>query len=165
MSNQSILCLVVKRTVVKRQRVFHLIQRNFKTNRYLALQTLEQKNVSWENAKPVSEIPSPPKLPLIGHANLMLKNKNQMHVLHDELRQKYGNIVKFSMIGRDVIYIYGPEETRVLYANEGPNPVALGMKQMEFHRYTNTFIHYYMTTQGNENLQFISCLLSMDILN
>ena len=79
----------------------------------------EQQSTALENARPFNEIPSPPKQWITGHLNLFLKNMKIQHKFHNEMRKKYGNIVRFSILGRNIVALYGPEEGSTMYANEG----------------------------------------------
>ena len=124
----------------KGQGVLYLITRNYITSNHLLQQAQTQKLSEWQNAKPMSEIPSPPKQPLIGHLSLMTKNAKSLHIFHDELRKKYGNIVLLSVPGRDLVCIYGPEEARVLFSNDGKNPLQGGFEPITFYRYDNFYI-------------------------
>ena len=44
--------------------------------------------------EPYNEIPSPPKLPLIGHLPLLMKGRDRLDKLFEDLRVEYGDIFK-----------------------------------------------------------------------
>ena len=91
--------------------------------------------LAWRSAKPFELIPAPPKQPLIGHMQLLIKGMNSQHKLHKEMQEKYGDIVQFSIPGQKVVCLYGPERGKEMYANEGKYPVVGGFENIEFIRY------------------------------
>ena len=84
--------------------------------------------------KTLDDIPSPPAQPFIGHLGLMFKNIRSQHKFHEELRKQYGNIVVLSIPGTKLVAVYGPEEGKAMYANEGKYPVIGGFEVSEFFR-------------------------------
>ena len=91
--------------------------------------------LAWQTAKPFELIPAPPKQPLIGHMQILIKGVNSQHKLHKEMQEKYGDIVQFSIPGQKVVCLYGPETGKEMYANEGKYPVVGGFENFEFIRY------------------------------
>ena len=89
---------------------------------------------AYQNAKPMSEIPSPPKQMIIGHLGLIAQNAKSLHIFHDELRKKYGNIVLLSIPGCDMVYVYDPELTRTLFSKEGKSPHSPPLEMIEWYR-------------------------------
>ena len=87
-----------------------------------------------QNAKPFREIPSPPKQWITGHAPLFVKNMKMQHKFHNEMRKTYGNIVRFSVLGRNIVALYGPEEGSTMYGNEGRYPFHPGFENFAFFR-------------------------------
>ena len=118
----------------KKQGLALLLSKNFsESNRCRGLCQAETLT-AWESAKPLSEIPSPPKQMFFGHANLLSKNMKTMHKFHEELHKKYGNIVLLKVPGRNIICIYDPEDARVVYGNDGRTPDLAGFEAFEFYR-------------------------------
>ena len=111
------------------------VLRNLVTSHTLAQQDQVQQPTAWESAKPMHEIPSPPKQPIIGHLTLVSKHIKCQHKLHSEMHKKYGNIVRYSILGEQMVALYGPEEISTMYANDGKYPVIGGFENFEFLRY------------------------------
>ena len=87
-----------------------------------------------KDARPHDEIPSPPKQMFLGHINLLAKNMKIPHIFHEEMRKKYGNIVRFSIPGDRLVFVYGPEQGREMYSSEGKYPMIGGFENHEFFR-------------------------------
>ena len=87
-----------------------------------------------KDARPYDEIPSPPKQMLLGHINLLAKNMKIPHIFHEEMRKKYGNIVRFTIPGDRLVFVYGPEQGREMYSSEGKYPMIGGFENHEFFR-------------------------------
>ena len=85
--------------------------------------------------KSLDDIPSPPAQPFIGHLGLMFEHIRSQHKFHEELRKQYGNIVVLSIPGTKLVAVYGPEEGKAMYANEGKYPVIGGFEVSEFFRF------------------------------
>ena len=100
------------------------------------LRTRWQKEppIEWKHAKPMTEIPSPPKQMFIGHLRLIMKNIKSLHTLHDTLRKKYGNIVLLKVPGRYIVCIYDPDDSRLLYINDGKTPSNPGFEPIAIYR-------------------------------
>ena len=82
----------------------------------------------------MTEIPSPPKQMFIGHLRLIMKNIKSLHTLHDTLRKKYGNIVLLKVPGRYIVCIYDPDDSRLLYINDGKTPSNPGFEPIATYR-------------------------------
>ena len=93
-----------------------------------------QHSVSWENAKPIHDIPSPPKQLIMGNMGVFIKNLRTQHKIHEEMRKTYGNMVYLSGLGQNIVCLYGPEEVSTMYANDGKYPVFGGFENFEFLR-------------------------------
>ena len=104
------------------------------TNNSVAEPSHSQHSVSWENAKPIHDIPSPPKQLFMGNVGILLKNMRRQHKIHEEMRKKYGNMVYLSGLGQNIVCLYGPEEISAMYANDGKYPVLGGFENFEFLR-------------------------------
>ena len=87
-----------------------------------------------KDARPHDEIPSPPKQMFLGHINLLAKNMKIPHIFHEEMRKKYGDIVRFSIPGDRLVFVYGPEQGREMYSSEGKYPMIGGFENHEFFR-------------------------------
>ena len=87
-----------------------------------------------KDARPHDEIPSPPKQMFLGHINLLAKNMKIPHIFHEEMRKKYGNIVRFTIPGDRLVFVYGPEQGREMYSSEGKYPMIGGFENHEFFR-------------------------------
>ena len=120
----------------KKERLVYLLARNISnSNKFSGLRQVEAETLTgWQSAKPLSEIPSPPKQMFFGHANLLTKNWTTAHKLYEELRQKYGNIVLLRVPGRNMILIFDPDDSRALYGNDGRTPHMAGFEPLEFYR-------------------------------
>ena len=130
------------------QKLIYSLKRNYETSRHFLQQAGTQETSAWKNAKPMSEIPSPPRQPLIGHLSLQAKNAQSLHKFHDQLRKEYGNIVLLSLPGLDMVCIYGPEEGQLVYANDGKTPILPGFEPIEFYRYIHAnFLKYQNLTR------------------
>ena len=103
-------------------------------NNSVAQSSQTQHSVSWENAKPMYDIPSPPKQLFMGNLGVLLKNMRRQHKIHEEMRKKYGNMVHLSGLGQNIVCLYGPEEGSAMYANDGKYPVLGGFENFEFLR-------------------------------
>ena len=97
-------------------------------------QARSDNQMTWVQAKPLSEIPSPPKQFLIGHAKILAKNAKRIHRFHEELHREYGNIVLLSVPGQNMVCIYDPEDSRILLSNDGRTPTIGGFDSFVFYR-------------------------------
>ena len=105
------------------------------SNRHIQNQEVKLDNqLTWEQARPLSEIPSPPRQFLFGHANLLAKNVKRIHKFHGELRKGYGNIVLLSVPGQTIVLIYNPDDSRILLNNDGRTPSIAGFEIFVFYR-------------------------------
>ena len=94
-----------------------------------------QQDLPWEHASPVSEIPSPPKHWIFGHALLLRKYSSTLHKLHQMLYQEYGNIVRLQNPGSpDIICIYDPNDSVTMLNNEGKTPEIAFFDPIIFYR-------------------------------
>ena len=107
------------------------------------LQQAQENTCSeWKNAKPMEEIPSPPKLPIIGHMNIFTKHAKTQHKFQDEIRKRYGNIVRYRVPGSNIVALYSPEGGSAMYANEGKYPIMPPISHIEFFRYTYLYFRF-----------------------
>ena len=109
--------------------------KNYNTTSFLHQQAHAKQPIEWQNAKPMHEMPSPPKQLVVGHLNLLTKHLKSQHKFHRELQQKYGNIVKLKVLGTNIVTLYGPEEGSAMYATEGKYPFIGSFENFEFFRY------------------------------
>ena len=70
--------------------------------------------------KPFNKIPSPPAWPLVGHMPLLAKkeNKTRMDRFWREIYQEYGDIVRFKLPGKNMLFLFNPEDQKVMHRNE-----------------------------------------------
>merc|ERR1712106_906431 len=100
-----------------------------------------------EEAKPFSEMPSPPAWPVIGHLPLVMKGQLKMDKMFEGLRDKYGDIYKVYVPGQgDMVLIFHPEDIKIMYGNDGDIPSIPGFDMFEFIRKTSMKDRY--TTTG-----------------
>ena len=116
-----------------------LWKRTYVTSIPLFQQVKRATSLEWKNSKPMHEIPSPPRLPIIGHLNLFTKHAETQHKFQDEIRKKYGNVVKYWVPGSTIVALYSPEGGSAMYANDGKYPLIASFDNIEFFRY----IHLY----------------------
>ena len=120
---------------IKYQSTIPLNTRKQKSNIVLSRSIQTQECSENQAVKTLDDIPSPPAQPFIGHLGLMFKNIRSQHKFHEELRKQYGNIVVLSIPGTKLVAVYGPEEGKAMYANEGKYPVIGGFEVSEFFRF------------------------------
>ena len=121
---------------VKRQLLIQIWERKYITSSTLLQHAQENACSEWQNAKPIHEIPSPLKLPIIGHLSLFTKHAKTQHKFQDEMRKKYGNIVRYRAPGLNIVALYSPEGGSAMYANDGKYPLIASFDNIEFFRYT-----------------------------
>ena len=127
--------LICDKTHFSFRSVVQLNARKHKINTISSRLVQTQEYLDDQTIKSIDDIPSPPGQPLLGHMGLMFKNVKSQHKFHEELRKQYGNIVLLSIPGTKVVCIYGPEEGKTMYANEGKYPVIGGFEVSEFFRF------------------------------
>lgn len=92
------------------------------------------------SAKPFGQIPSPPRLPLVGHGYLLLQQKNflYLHKFYQKLRQKYGDIIMVQTpgVGKTVV-IFDPKDMKTLLSKDGATPISPGFEPLERVRRTD----------------------------
>ena len=118
------------------QRLIFMLNRKYcNANKCLQQQQQMEHLTAWEQAKPMSEIPSPPKQWLLGHAILMRKHNTTLNTFHNKLRNEYGNIVLLQAPARpNTVCIYDPIDSSVMYGNDGKTPINAFFEPMEFYR-------------------------------
>ena len=70
--------------------------------------------------KPFNKIPSPPAWPVVGHIPLLAREENKTRIdkFWRELYQQYGDIVRFKLPGKNMIFLFNPEDHKVMHRNE-----------------------------------------------
>ena len=70
--------------------------------------------------KPFNQIPSPPAWPLLGHIPLLAREENKTRIdrFWRELYQQYGDIVRFKLPGKNMLFLFNPEDHKVMHRNE-----------------------------------------------
>ena len=109
-----------------------LLKRKFSSHK--SSQQIASTFCEIKDARPHDEIPSPPKQMFLGHINLLAKNMKIPHIFHEEMRKKYGDIVRFSIPGDRLVFVYGPEQGKEMYSSEGKYPMIGGFENHEFFR-------------------------------
>ena len=80
-------------------------------------------------------MPSPPSLPILGHAHLVIKEQKTLHRLHTRLHEQYGDIVKLWLPGMgNFICVYNPEDSKILLSMDGPYPIQGAFEPMVYYR-------------------------------
>ena len=93
-----------------------------------------------QKAKPLTEMPSPPAWPIVGHLPLLMikKNKDKMDKMFENLREKYGDIYRLHMPGQGTMVItFRPEDIKTFYTSDGKIPNIPGFAMFEFIRKTS----------------------------
>ena len=69
---------------------------------------------------PFNKIPSPPAWPLLGHLPLLAKEENRTGLVKfwKEIYQQYGDIVRFKLPGKNLLFLFNPEYFKVMHRNE-----------------------------------------------
>jgi len=88
--------------------------------------------------KPISDMPSPPAWPLLGHLPLFMKHKQHMDKMLHSLREKYGDIYRINVPGGmgTMIILFRPEDIKKLYKSDGKTPHIQGFEFFENMRKT-----------------------------
>ena len=74
-------------------------------------------------AKPWSEMPQPPRIPFLGSIQFMNKQSlESFHMVHSDLKKKYGDIYKINILGKEFVYIHNPVDVETLHRNDGTMP-------------------------------------------
>jgi len=108
-----------------------------------------------EQLRPLSEMPSPPGWPIVGHLPFMMKKETQTRLdrAFNKFREQYGDIYRLILPGLgDMVAIFRPEDIKTLYAKEalytkeGRTPIVPAFINMEIARTTTMKDRY--TTSG-----------------
>merc|ERR1712179_363097 len=81
--------------------------------------------VSYEEVKPYTSVPSPLSLPLIGHFYMLaMKHESgvpygkQISLLHNDLTQKLGPIYKLNFLGTEALFLSDPKDIGAVYRSD-----------------------------------------------
>ena len=70
--------------------------------------------------KPFNTIPSPPAWPLVGHLPLLAReeNKTRLDRFWRDLYQQYGDIVRIKLPWKNILFLFNPEDHKVMHRKE-----------------------------------------------
>ena len=73
-----------------------------------------------EQALPFHKIPSPPAWPILGHVPLLAKEEVRTGIdkFWREIYQEYGDIVRFKLPDRNMLFLFNPEYFKVMHRDE-----------------------------------------------
>ena len=139
MSNMNVMCII---QCFRTEHLTKLLwKRTYVTSIPQFQQVKQATSLEWQNAKPMHKIPSPPRLPIIGHLNIFTKHAEKQHKVQDEIRKKYGNVVRYWVPGSNIVALYSPEGGSAMYANDGKYPLIASFDNFEFFRYNSLLFH------------------------
>ena len=116
-----------------------------------------QASVEFSNAKPFEEIPQPPTVPFLGHANYfmgkiiltflftgivifkLLPDKrmslDSFEHFHNPWREKYGNLIRMRLpFQRPMLLSYDPDDFKTVYSSDGKYPINPTFENMGYFR-------------------------------
>ena len=84
--------------------------------------------------KPFNTIPSPPAWPLVGHLPLLAReeNKTRLDRFWRDLYQQYGDIVRIKLPWKNILFLFNPEDHKVMHRKEPRIPY---MPEFDMFRY------------------------------
>ena len=93
---------------------------------------------SSQTVKPLSEMPSPPSWPILGHLPLIMKDKLNMDKMFQRLREEHGDIYRMTVPGGmgTIVVLFRPEDIKKLYTSDGKTPHIQGFEFFEHVRRT-----------------------------
>ncbi|XP_012280631.1 probable cytochrome P450 301a1, mitochondrial [Orussus abietinus] len=98
-------------------------------------------NLTWNNARPYTEIPGPRSLPVIGNVLKFIPYIGEYGDLSlsdqlDTMHRQFGNIVKLEGIGnrRDVVLLFDADLCEKMYRIEGQWPLRIAMETLTQYR-------------------------------
>jgi len=123
---------------------------------------------SRDAVKPISEMPSPPSWPLLGHLPLIMKHQLHMDQMFQSLREEYGDIYKLYVPGGigTMVVLFRPEDIKKLYKSDGKTPHIQGFEFFEFVRRTTMKDRYTsvgLVSNGEEWYQ-VRTLVQQDMM-
>lgn len=101
---------------------------------------VKQEYTEVEPAKSIYDLPCPPgNLPIVGHLFSVLRKEvaEDLPAYFSGLRDKYGDIFRISMPGMgngNMVMIFTPKDSRVMYKNDGRIPILPGFSAFEYSR-------------------------------
>ena len=86
----------------------------------------------YSDAKPYGDIPSPPKVPILGSAYLLASKEYRDHIvtLYIDLTKKYGPIFNLSILGFKTLVLTHPDDARDVLSSEGEFPQIPSLTQV-----------------------------------
>nr|UOU03261.1 cytochrome P450 3047A1 [Brachionus rubens] len=97
-------------------------------NKLVFINLIHKRSLSTKQAlKRYEDLPGPKSYPLIGNL-LELKifggdlDFNPFNKFCLNLHQKYGDLVRWSILGENDLYVFKPEHGKIIFQNEGPSP-------------------------------------------
>nr|ATW72314.1 cytochrome p450 CYP3047A3 [Brachionus calyciflorus] len=118
----------------------HVAKRGLVTNRVL---------------KKYDDIPGPKTYPLIGN---MLEMKflggdlefNPFDAFCMKLHEKHGDLVRWSMLGDNSLFVFKPEHAKIVFQNEGSSPIRPAVIPWEVYSKRKKYPPGLVNSQGNE---------------
>ena len=119
-------------------------------------------------AKPISDMPTPPSWPLLGHLPIIMKHKLHMDQMFQSLREEYGDIYKLDLPGGigTMVVLFRAEDIKKLYKSDGKTPHIQGFEFFEFVRRTTMKDRYTsvgLVSNGEEWYQ-VRTLVQQDMM-
>ena len=102
--------------------------------------SVNQEYTEVEPAKSIYDLPCPPgNLPIVGHLFSVLRKEvaEDLPAYFSGLRDKYGDIFRISLPGMgngNMVMIFTPIDSRVMYKNDGRIPILPGFSAFEYSR-------------------------------
>jgi hypothetical protein len=89
-------------------------------------------SISSPNLKKIEDIPSPKSLPFIGNLKFLMDNdfNKYMHELMLKLKKEHGDVVRLTVLGNNIIYLFDPMDIQKVQRAEGRNPIG-GVQTLE----------------------------------
>jgi cytochrome P450 len=89
-------------------------------------------SISSPNLKKIEDIPSPKSLPFIGNLKFLMDNdfNKYMHELMLKLEKEHGDVVRLTVLGNNIIYLFDPMDIQKVQRAEGRNPIG-GVQTLE----------------------------------
>nr|XP_018903150.1 PREDICTED: probable cytochrome P450 CYP44 [Bemisia tabaci] len=84
------------------------------------------------HTRPLSEIPGPFCLPVLGNLHLYklgIYNVLKYHEVLDQLYHKYGPIVKQKIGSKTIIHLFSPDDAKTVYYNEDKTPFVVPLQE------------------------------------
>jgi len=111
--------------------------------------------VSYEEVKPYTSVPSPLSLPLIGHTYMLAKKHEsgvpygkEISLLHNDLTQKLGPIYKLNFLGTEILFLSDPKDIGAVYRYDQSEFPKIPMLSKVFGNYKKMSKDIWPTNKG-----------------